>query len=283
MKIFLAGATGVVGRLLLPMLVESGHEVIGTTRSSAKTDSIKAAGGRRLVMDVMDRATTFTVLEQAQPDVVIHQLTDLAERDFAANSRLRIEGVRNLADAAKAVGVQKMIAQSISWIYVPGEQPAHEDEPLDVEAPNARGRSVRAVQTAELAVAEMPVAIMLRYGLLYGPGTWYALESFTTDQFRRGELITNDGVASFLHVADAAQAALLALDWPAGAYNIVDDEPASKKEIFGHYARLIGAPPPPYQTGREVWERGESNVKAHRLGWQPMYPTWREGFKTELM
>ncbi len=283
MKIFLAGATGVVGRLLLPMLVQAGHEVVGTTRSSAKFDQIIAVGGQPIVMDALDRAATFTALEQTRPDVVIHQLTDLGERDFAANSCLRVEGVPNLADAAKAAGVQKIIAQSISWVYAAGEQPTHENEPLDINASDPRGRTVRTVQTAELAVAKMPVAVILRYGLLYGAGTWYARESFTTDQLRHGELLVNDALVSFLHVEDAARAALLALGWPVGIYNIVDDEPATKKEVFGLYANLIGAAPPPYKAGREGWERGESNAKARQMGWQPFYRTWREGFKTELI
>lgn len=282
MKILLAGATGVVGRLLLPLLVQAGHDVSGTTRASAKSALIAAAGGKPVVMDVMDRTATFTVLEAIRPDVVIHQLTDLGERDFAANTRLRMEGVPNLAAAAKSVGVQKIIAQSISWIYAAGEYPAREDEPLDVDAPDARGRSVRAALAAEQAISAVAPTVVLRYGLLYGPGTWYARDSFTSDQLRRGDLRTNDGVASFIHVADAAQAALLALDWPAGVYNMADDEPARKRELFNMYATLIGAPPPPYMSGAEAWERGESNVKARQLGWQPIYPSWREGFKAEM-
>ncbi len=282
MKIFLAGATGVVGHLLLPMLVQAGHEVIGTTRSSMKTAQIMAAGGQPIVMDALDRAATFAALEQTRPDVVIHQLTDLGDRDFAANSRLRVEGIPNLVDAAKAAGVQKMITQSISWIYGAGDQPAHEDELLDIDASGSHGRTVGAVQSMEQAVMEMPTAIILRYGLLYGSGTWYARESFTTDQLRRGELMVNDAVVSFLHVEDAARAALLALGWPIGIYNILDDEPATKNEIFGLYASLIGAALPPYQSGREGWERGESNAKARQIGWQPKFPTWREGFKSEL-
>ncbi|MBA3869908.1 MAG: NAD(P)-dependent oxidoreductase [Anaerolineae bacterium] len=282
MKILLAGATGVVGRLLLPMLVQAGHDVTGTTRKAAKLDSIVAAGGRPIVMDVMDRAATFAALEQAHPDVVIHQLTDLGERDFAANSRLRNEGLPNLGDAAQAVGVQKIIAQSISWIYAAGEMPAHEHEPLDVDSPDAHGRAARSARAGEAGVDKTPATIILRYGLLYGPGTWYARESFTTDQLQRGELVVNDAVASFIHVADAAQTALLALDWPVGLYNIVDDAPAAKKDVFGLYASLIAAPPPPYQAGKAAWERGESNAKARQLGWKPIYPTWREGFKTEL-
>ena len=282
MKILLAGATGVVGRLLLPMLVQAGHEVVGTTRSSAKFDQITAAGGQPLVMDALNRVATFAALEQTRPDVVIHQLTDLGDRDFAANSRLRVEGVPNLVDAAQSVGVEKIIAQSISWVYTAGDQPARENEPLDTDAPDSRGRTVRAVQTAELAVAKMPKAIILRCGLLYGPATWYSRESFTTDQLRHGELVVTDAIVSFLHVEDAARAALLALDWPVGIYNIVDDEPATKKEVFGLYASLIGAPEPPYKSGREGWERGESNTKARQMGWQPFYRTWREGFKAEL-
>ncbi len=282
MKVFLAGATGVVGRLLLPMLVKAGYEVIGTTRSSAKFDQILAAGGQPLVMDAMDRAATFAALEQTHPDVVIHQLTDLGERDFAANSRLRAEGVPNLVDAAKASGVQKMISQSISWVYAAGEQPAHEDEALDANAPDPRGHTVRAAAHAEQSVAIIPIPVILRYGLLYGSGTWYACESFTTDQLRRGELLVNDAVVSFLHVEDTARAALMAIGWPAGIYNVVDDEPATKKAIFGLYANLIGAPAPHYKNGREGWERGESNAKARQMGWQPLYHTWREGFKAEL-
>ena len=188
----------------------------------------------------------------------------------------------NFGDAVKAVGIQKLIAQSISWIYVAGDKPAHEDEQLDLAAPDARGRAVNAAYTAEQAFAGIPNTVILRYGLFYGPGTWYARDSYTTDQLRRGELMTNDAVVSFLHVADAAQAALLALDWSAGVYNIVDDEPATKKDLFSVYAKLIDAPPPPYTAGRAAWERGESNAKARRMGWQPMYSTWREGFKVEL-
>src|SRR5687767_4336473 len=126
MKIFVAGATGAVGRLLVPLLVEAGHEVTGTTRSAAKGEQITALGARPLALNVLDRAATFAALEEARPDVVIHQLTDLAGRDFAANSRLREEGSRNLVDASKAVGVQRMIAQSIGWMYAAGPGPARE-------------------------------------------------------------------------------------------------------------------------------------------------------------
>ncbi|MEO8610698.1 MAG: NAD(P)-dependent oxidoreductase [Chloroflexota bacterium] len=282
MKIFLAGATGAIGHLLVPLLVNAGHEVAGTTRSAAKRDQITALGAHPVIMDALDRDAVFAALKTEQPDVVIHQLTDLAGRDFAANTRLRIEGTRNLVDASLAVDVKRMIAESIAWIYVPGQEPAREDEAIDVDAPGSRGRAMTAVKSLEDAVAEMPVGITLRYGILYGPGTWYARDGLTTEQIRRGEIPANDAVTSFLHVADAAQAAFQALAWPTGALNIVDNEPAPATEWVPLYARLVGAPPPPDKPGREGWERGTSNTRARQLGWQPLYPSWREGFAKEL-
>ncbi len=282
MKILLAGATGAIGRLLVPLLVAAGHEVAGTTRHAEKREQIAASGARPVVADALDREAMFAALRAEHPDVVIHQLTDLGGRDFAGNSRLRIAGTRHLVDAALAVGVQRMIAQSIAWIYVPGQRPASEDEPLDLGAPASRGSTIAAVQALEEAVAAVPVGVVLRYGVLYGPGTWYSRDGWFTEQVCRGEVAATDGVTSFLHVADAAQAALQALDWPAGPLNIVDDEPAAGTDWLPLYASLVGAPPPPVKPGAEGWERGASNARARQLGWRPRYPTWREGFKAEL-
>jgi nucleoside-diphosphate-sugar epimerase len=139
------------------------------------------------------------------------------------------------------------------------------------------------VQALERAVAEAPVGVVLRYGLLYGPGTWYTRDGLTTEQVRRGELTATDGVTSFLHVADAAQAALAALAWPAGPVNIVDDAPAAGTEWLPLYASLVGAPPPLVTLGAANWERGASNARAHELGWSPQFPTWREGFKSAMI
>ncbi len=282
MKIFVAGASGAAGRLLLPMLREAGHAVTALTRSEARLPLLRELGAQPVVGDVLDRDATFAALAAARPDVVIHQLTDLAGRDFAANNRLRIEGTRNLVDASQAVGVGRMIAQSFYGAYGPGTGPAREEDALDVDAPPPRGTTARGVQALEQAVAEMPVGVVLRYALFYGPGTWYTRESLTTDQIRRGEISATDAVVSFIHIRDAARAALLALDWPAGVWNIADDEPAAGTEWVPLYAKLVGAPPPPLQPGRQPWERGESNAKARALGWQPLYPTWREGFVREL-
>lgn len=282
MKILLAGATGAIGRNLLPLLTQAGHQVVGTTRTPSKLDQISALGGLPLAVDALDREGLFAALASTRPDVVIHQMTDLSTRDFAANTHLRIAGSRNLVDAARAASVQHMIAESISWIYAAGDTPAVETDPLDVDAPDPRKRTVAAVQALEQAVGEMPLGIVLRYGILYGAGTWYDKDSFTTDQIRRGELIANDAVTSFVHVEDAASAALLALDWSAGAYNIVDDEPAPAREWVPYYACLVGAPQPAYQLGRAAWERGTSNTKARGAGWTPAYTSWRDGFTRVL-
>jgi nucleoside-diphosphate-sugar epimerase len=282
-KIFLAGATGVVGRALLPLLAQAGHEVSRTTRNANQTGLIQSLGARPVVVDVFDREGVFAALRAERPDMVMHQLTDLSGRDFPANSRLRIEGTRNLVDAAPAVGVQRLIAQSISWMYAPGEGPAHEEEPLDLEAPPLRRGAVEAVAALEQAISEVPEGVVLRYGLFYGPGTWYARDGWVADRVRRGEIATTAGIVSFIHVEDAARAALLALDWQRGLVNIVDDEPASGKEWLPVFAAAVGAPPPPVKAGSERGERGASNAKARReLGWQPLYPPWREGFKTAL-
>lgn len=282
MKIFLAGATGVVGRLLLPLFIDAGHAVIGSTRDAAKAKQIADAGGEPVIVDVLNRKATFAAVHNAQPDAVIHQLTDLSERDFAANSRLRVEGTRNLVDASLAVGVQRVIAQSIAWMYVPGVDPAHEDEPLDVHAPAPRDLAVAAVSSLEHAVAKMPIGVILRYGLFYGPGTWYGRDGLTTQQMRRGDFEASDGVTSFVHVADAAQAAIDALRWPAGSYNIVDDAPAKGSEWVPVYAGLVGASHPLVKPDAPSWERGASNAKVRSLGWRPIHPSWREGFRTAL-
>lgn len=283
MRIFLAGAAGVIGRSLVPLLVEAGHDVAGTTRSPARSGLLESLGARPILVDVYDREQLIAAVRREQPDVVIHQLTDLNARDLAGNARLRVEGTHNLVDAALAANVRRIVAQSISFVSVPGVTPAREGEALDLDAPHPRRRTVEGVYALEKAVGDIDVAVVLRYGTLYGPGTWYAHDGPIAQQVRRGELTANDGVTSFVHVADAARAALLALEWPAGTVNIVDDEPSPSKEWLPVYAEVLGAPPPPVATGRRPWERGASNARARdELGWLPLHPSWREGFRTAL-
>jgi nucleoside-diphosphate-sugar epimerase len=279
MKILLAGATGVIGRRLVPLLVAADHEVFGTTRSPEKNRLLQQMGATPVIVDVFDRTGVATMIREVRPDVVIHQLTDLSVRDLAANSRIRKEGTRNLVDAAREAGVQRFIAQSIAWAYAPGDGPADETVPLDTEAPEPRRDTVEGVQVLEQATTELEKGIVLRYGLFYGPGTWYAPGGSVAEQVRRGEVPANQGITSFLHVDDAAHAALLALDWPAGIYNIVDDEPAPGTSWLPVYAATLHGPVPPVSTEHPRAARGALNTRARQLlHWQPLYPTWREGF-----
>lgn len=280
-SIFVAGAVGAVGRQLLPMLVSSGYKVVGTTRNPAKAALMEAIGVRPVVVDVFDRIALTEAVRRANPDVIIHQLTDLSAADFAGTDRLRIEGTRNLVDAAKAAGVRRLIAQSLAIVYAIKAEPATELDPLADETPEVRD-VVRGVRALETAVAELPEGVSLRYGLLYGPGTWYSKIGPFADAVRQGKRPAGRGISSFLHVKDAACAALLAIDWPAGVVNIVDDEPAAGTEWLPQFAAAIGAPPPPIgEPGGH--EQGVSNRKARQeLRWMPLHPTWREGFRTSL-
>jgi nucleoside-diphosphate-sugar epimerase len=282
MKIFLAGATGVIGRRLVPLLLAEGHQVTALTRKRERTAALNALGAEPVVADVHDRAAIVAAVRAAAPDIVIHQLTDLAAEDFAANAALRRQGTRNLVGAALAVGVRRMVAQSVAWAYEAGDEPADEWTPLDLAAPEARARMVAAVAALEAVVHEMPEWVVLRYGALYGPGTWYSLGGRIANQARAGKLAAGDEVVSFLHADDAAAAAVQALTWPNGAVNVCDNEPASGREWLPAFCAAVSAPPPPSASpGRPGWARGADNHYARKhLGWVPKYPSWRDGFAT---
>lgn len=285
MRVFVAGATGAVGRLLVPLLLEAGHQVTGTSRSEAGVARVRAQGAAAVQVDALDPEGLRRAVAEAAPDAVIHQLTDLAAADGAANSRVRREGTRNLVDAARSAGVRRMVAQSISWAYAPGTGPADESVPLDDTTEQPRARTVDGVRALEETAAGLETAVVLRYGILYGPGTWYApggavaaaLAGDTEARFL-GSVQAGGAVSSFLHVSDAARAAVAALDWPGGPVNIVDDEPAPASDWLPVLARALGVPAPgPGGAGQE-WERGASNALARSRGWRPARSSWRTGF-----
>jgi hypothetical protein len=177
----------------------------------------------------------------ARPEVVMHQLTDLTSRDFAANSRIRREGTRNLVDAALAAGVRRVISQSIAWAYEPGSTPADESTPLDLHAADpARRATVEAVATLEAITAEAPEWVVLRYGMLYGPDTWYTKGALMADLAAKDELPAGPDITSFLHIDDAATAAVAALTWPSGPVNVVDNEPAPADAWVPAFAHSLG-------------------------------------------
>ncbi|QRP48505.1 NAD(P)-dependent oxidoreductase [Amycolatopsis sp. FDAARGOS 1241] len=280
MRIFLAGASGVVGRRLVPELLAAGHEVVGLARGQASADTITGLGAHAVLGDVYDAPGLAGAVAAARPDVVVHQLTDLAAGDRAANSRLRTVGTRNLVDAARAAGVRRMVAQSISWAYEPGAAPAAEGVPLDLHGAPDRVATVTGVADLETAVAELPEWVVLRYGTLYGPGTWYTAGGLMAQLAAAGRLPANADVTSFVHVDDAASAALAALTWPTGAVNVCDDDPAPGVEWVPVFCAAIGEPAPaPAEGERTGWARGADNRKARKeLGWVPAWPSWRDGF-----
>lgn len=280
MRICLAGATGVIGRRLVPLLVAEGHQVTALTRRPDRAEALRAAGAEPVVADAFDRAGLAAAVARAAPDVVMHQLTDLSANDHGANAALRTEGTRNLVDAALAAGARRMVAQSISWVYEAGDEPADESTPLDLGVQGERARRVLSVAALEEAVADVPEWVVLRYGMLYGPETWYTSDGSMADQARAGRLTADDQVTSFLHVDDAAAAAVQALAWPDGPVNVCDDDPAPSREWLPAFCTAVGAPPPPQAPpGRPGWARGATNTYARKhLDWTPKHPSWRAGF-----
>jgi 2-alkyl-3-oxoalkanoate reductase len=304
--VFVAGATGAIGRRLVPKLLAAGHEVTGLTRSEERAAGLREAGARAVVCDALDEALVREAMREAAPEVVVHQLTALPDRPgfkdefFAPTNRLRTEGTRILVAAARDAGARRFIAQSIAFVYEPrGGWVKDEDDPLRAEAP---GRVTDAVRELERSVtqAEGVEGLVLRYGFFYGPGTYYAADGATARDVRKRRFpVVGKGEAtfSFVHVDDAADATVGALDrGTPGIYNVVDDEPARMREWVPEYARALGAGKPMrvpkwltrLVAGRGAADmattmRGASNEKAKReLGWQPRHRSWREGFREEL-
>jgi nucleoside-diphosphate-sugar epimerase len=277
MKVFVAGATGVIGRALVPRLVRAGHQVVGMSNDESRSRLLLALGAEPVVVDVFDRDAVTAAVHRTRPDALIDELTSLGTGDYVANNRIRKLGTRNLVDAALAAGISRVVAQSYC-LYAPGEGLAHEDDPLDLSS-HADG-SFEGILPLEQAVGEVANGVILRYGTLYGPGTAYAPDGSAADQFRRGEFVPNEAVTSFVHVEDAAQAAVLALAWPKGTFNIVDDEPAPASVWGPVFAAAVGAPRHVKLLAPATRRRGASNAKARRqLAWQPIHRSWREGFK----
>jgi nucleoside-diphosphate-sugar epimerase len=314
MKVFLAGAGGALGRQLVPRLVADGHEVVGMTRSESKQELVRGLGARPVLADALDAEQVNRALAEAEPEVVLHELTAIPadlqpknfERDFALTNRLRTEGTDNLLAAAREAGARRFIAQSYAgWPFARTGGPVKsEEDPLDPEPQAGLHSILAAIRRLEATVtgAEGVEGLILRYGAFYGPGTSIGLEpegEVVRTVRKRGFPVVGggSGVWSFTQVEDAAAATAAAVARGApGIYNVVDDEPAPVAEWLPALAEAVGAKPPrraPRWLGRLVAggaavmlmteARGASNAKAKReLGWQPRYPSWREGFREGL-
>jgi len=307
MRVFVAGATGAIGIRLVPKLVARGHDVTATTRSADKVPRLHSLGADAVVVDGLDGLAVGEAVARAEPEAIVHQMSALAgkpdlrhfDRWFALTNELRTRGTEHLLAAANAVGAGRLIAQSYTgWTNIrEGGMVKSEEDPLDPEPAKAQTESLAAIRFIEENVLRAPLeGIVLRYGSFYGPG---ASESLV-DLVRRRKLpIVGDGsgVWSWIHLDDAAAATVAAVEHgPPGVYNVVDDDPATVSEWLPYLADVVGAKAPlrlPAWLGRlaagEVATRmmteirGSSNAKAKReLGWQPLWASWRQGFRDGL-
>jgi 2-alkyl-3-oxoalkanoate reductase len=302
MRVFVAGAAGVIGQHLVPLLTAAGHEVTASTRSPGKADAIRRLGATPVTMDGLDRDSVLAAVAGARPEVIIHQMTALSalksfrnfDKGFAVTNRLRTEGTDYLLQAARAAGTERFIAQSYTgWPNIRQGGPVKtEEDPLDTHPPAGMTESMRAIHHVEEAVSGFSGGVVLRYGGFYGPG---ASENMLAPIRKRQFPVIGGGagVWSFSQIEDAAAATAAAVTRGApGIYNIVDDEPAPVAQWLPFLAECLGAKPPlhvPAWLGRLLAgeaavvmmteSRGSSNEKAKReLGWSLRYPSWRDGF-----
>lgn len=311
MRVLLAGATGAIGRPLVPMLLAAGHEVLGTTRSQARAEQLRAAGAEPVVVDALDSEALAAAVRGARPEAVIEQLTAIPPRidprrfarDFELTDRLRTEATETLVRAAVDAGARRIVGQSVAFFYAPGTPGTvhSERDPLVdlADTPSAGRRSAEAIHRHERTLLDAG-GVVLRYGYFYGPGTAIGTGGSTVEAVRkRGMPIVGDGggVWSLIHIEDAARATLAALEHgESGAYNIVDDEPARVGDWVPELARVLGAPAPrrvpafiarlavgAYGVAVMTRTQGASNaLAASELGWRPQTASWREGFRTGL-
>ena len=305
MRVFVTGATGALGRHLVPGLVAAGHEVIATTRTPGKVAQLREAGAEPVVVDGLDREAVIAAVLAAAPQVIMHQMTALADmrslrrpdQQFAVTNELRTRGTDNLLEAAAQAGTRRVIAQSYAG---PGPDKRSsgalktEEDPLDLQYIPRAVRSPEAMMYVDKTVPlKAPEGIVLRYGAFYGPGA----SDLVVAMVRKRQLPViggGAGVWSFVEITDAAAATVAAIDHGApGVYNIVDDDPAPVAEWLPYLAEVAGAKPPlrvPAWLGRLLAgqfvvaqmtsARGSSNAKARKeLGWEPRYASWREGFR----
>ena len=302
MRVFVTGATGALGRHLVPGLVAAGHHVIATTRSPGKVAQLRTAGAEPVVVDGLDREGVIAAVRAAEPEVIVHQMTALAEmrslrnvdKVFAATNALRTRGTDNLLAAAERAGTRRVVAQGHNFVYDQSGGPVKiETDPLVAKPVSSAVRTMAAMKYVDQTVPlKAPEGIVLRYGTFYGPGA----SDLMVEMVRKRQMPIvggGTGVWSFIETSDAAAATLAAVErGEPGVYNVVDNDPAPVAEWLPYLAEVAGAKPPlhlPAWLGRLLagdfvlaqmtTARGASNEKARtKLGWEPKYASWRDGF-----
>jgi nucleoside-diphosphate-sugar epimerase len=306
-RVFVAGASGAIGRPLVRQLLEAGHDVTGMTRREEHAAAIRDTGADASVCDVFDREALIEAVIAAQPDVVVHELTSLPPRidprradTYPATNRLRTEGTSTLIEAARAAGAGRFVAQSVAFVYEPvGPRVVDERAPVIEDASGHLGEAMRAVLDCERQVLAID-GLVLRYGYFYGPGTSFERDGTMAEDIRRRRFPivgSGQGTMSFVHIDDAAEATVAACErGEPGIYNVCDDDPAPMREWIPVYAAAIVASRPlrvprwvvRLAAGKTIARlttemRGASNEKAKReLGWLPRHPSWRQGFAEAL-
>jgi 2-alkyl-3-oxoalkanoate reductase len=303
MRVFVTGATGALGRHLVPGLVRAGHEVTATTRKPGNVAQLQEAGAEPVVVDGLDREAVIAAVSAAAPEVIVHEMTALSnmgrlrkvDQEFAATNELRTRGTDNLLAAAALAGTRRVVAQGHNFVYERSGGPVKtEEDPLDSRPVPSAARAMAAIRYVDETVPlTAPEGIVLRYGTFYGPGASDSL----LDAVRKRQMPVvggGTGVWSFIETTDAAAATLAAVERGApGVYNVVDDDPAPVSEWLPYLAEVVGAKPPlrvpawlarllagEFIVDQMTNARGSSNEKARReLGWKPRYASWREGFR----
>ncbi len=308
MRVTVLGATGVVGRALVPVLVARGHEVVGTTRHESRVPTIGRTGARGLICDGTSPDSVEAALAAAAPEVVVHLMTALPQswgalrRGSPATDALRRAGTAHVVRSARRHDVRRVVAASLAFMYAPAPGAADEGDPLWTEGPRVLSRTYAAAHALEQqVVAGVPEGVVLRYGALYGEGTWYAADGDIAHRLRGRRLPvvgSGAGTVSFVHVDDAAAATVAAVEQPVPSgtvLNVVDDEPVTHRELLTSWASLEGWPRP---LGVPRWsaypaagaagvavmtqQRGASGAAARAvLGWQPRYRSWRHGLPSQ--
>ncbi|UXU85243.1 NAD(P)-dependent oxidoreductase [Mammaliicoccus sciuri] len=274
---FVTGATGLIGTKLTKRLIEEGYEVAGLTTSEKGKEKLDNAGVKAYIGNILEYDTIEKSIGDFKPDIIMNEITDLKQVDMSANTKVRIEGTRNLVEAAIKHDVPHIQSQSIAFVYEAGDTLATEETSLDYDASGDRKITVDGVEGLEKESARLNKHVILRYGLLYGPGTWYGKDGMIYNQFINGEVTMTDGVQSFIHIDDAVETAIQALNFESGIYNVADDEPVKGDDWAKWYANELNVTPTLNIEPAAPFERGVTNKKFKDQGGKLIYTTWKDG------